>query len=194
MIPSALETLGGIAFMRFNLFLQQGYITVGRMELRKLSRLYFFIVCVLNTSSSASAANHHICNGPLVSMLPQGSFVSSSQSSVSYAPHFSKINRRDGAGGWSPQVTDRQPWLQLDLRDRIEVTAISTQGRYGGSDWVSGYLLLFSDTGRAWKQYRQEDGVGGAGGWSPQVTDRQPWLQLDLRDRVEVTAISTQGR
>nr|XP_029517782.1 contactin-associated protein-like 5 [Oncorhynchus nerka] len=160
MIPSALETFGGIAFMRFNLFSQQGYITVGMMELRKLSRLYFFIVCVLNTSSSASAANHHICNGPLVSMLPRGSFVSSSQSSVSYAPHFSKINRRDGAGGWSPQVTDRHPWLQLDLRDRIEVTAIATQGRYGGSDWVSGYLLLFSDTGRAWKQYRQEDGVG----------------------------------
>uniref|UniRef100_A0A8C7F7Q5 Contactin associated protein family member 5 n=1 Tax=Oncorhynchus kisutch TaxID=8019 RepID=A0A8C7F7Q5_ONCKI len=65
-----------------------------------------------------------------------------------------------GAGGWSPQVTDRHPWLQLDLRDRIEVTAVATQGRYGGSDWVSGYLLLFSDTGRAWKQYRQEDGVG----------------------------------
>uniref|UniRef100_A0A8C7VZN7 Contactin associated protein-like 5a n=1 Tax=Oncorhynchus mykiss TaxID=8022 RepID=A0A8C7VZN7_ONCMY len=65
-----------------------------------------------------------------------------------------------GAGGWSPQVTDRQPWLQLDLRDRMEVTAVATQGRYGGSDWVSGYLLLFSDTGRAWKQYRQEDGVG----------------------------------
>uniref|UniRef100_A0A8K9XCK6 Contactin associated protein-like 5a n=1 Tax=Oncorhynchus mykiss TaxID=8022 RepID=A0A8K9XCK6_ONCMY len=64
------------------------------------------------------------------------------------------------SGGWSPQVTDRHPWLQLDLRDRIEVTAVATQGRYGSSDWVSGYLLLFSDTGRAWKQYRQEDGVG----------------------------------
>uniref|UniRef100_A0A8C7KRU7 Contactin-associated protein-like 5 n=1 Tax=Oncorhynchus kisutch TaxID=8019 RepID=A0A8C7KRU7_ONCKI len=65
-----------------------------------------------------------------------------------------------GAGGWSPQVTDSQPWLQLDLRDRMEVTAVATQGRYGSSDWVSGYLLLFSDTGQAWKQYRQEDGVG----------------------------------
>uniref|UniRef100_A0A8C7M2C0 Contactin associated protein-like 5a n=1 Tax=Oncorhynchus mykiss TaxID=8022 RepID=A0A8C7M2C0_ONCMY len=65
-----------------------------------------------------------------------------------------------GAGGWSPQVTDRQPWLQLDLRDRMEVTAVATQGRFGSSDWVSGYLLLFSDTGLAWKQYRQEDGVG----------------------------------
>lgn len=42
----------------------------------------------------------------------------------------------------------------------MEVTAVATQGRYGGSDWVSGYLLLFSDTGLAWKQYRQEDGVG----------------------------------
>uniref|UniRef100_A0A4W5PRV8 Contactin associated protein-like 5a n=1 Tax=Hucho hucho TaxID=62062 RepID=A0A4W5PRV8_9TELE len=64
------------------------------------------------------------------------------------------------SGGWSPKVTDRQPWLQLDLRDRMEVTAVATQGRYGSSDWVSGYLLLFSDTGLAWKQYRQEDGVG----------------------------------
>uniref|UniRef100_A0A8C7DMR3 Contactin associated protein family member 5 n=1 Tax=Oncorhynchus kisutch TaxID=8019 RepID=A0A8C7DMR3_ONCKI len=100
------------------------------------------------------------CDGPLVSNLLQASFERSSQSSISNAPHFAKLNRRDGAGGWSPQVTDRQPWLQLDLRDRMEVTAVATQGRYGGSDWVSGYLLLFSDTGRAWKQYRQEDGVG----------------------------------
>uniref|UniRef100_A0A8C8FNI4 Contactin associated protein-like 5a n=1 Tax=Oncorhynchus tshawytscha TaxID=74940 RepID=A0A8C8FNI4_ONCTS len=100
------------------------------------------------------------CDGPLVSNLLQASFEKSSQSSISNAPHFAKLNRRDGAGGWSPQVTDRQPWLQLDLRDRMEVTAVATQGRYGGSDWVSGYLLLFSDTGRAWKQYRQEDGVG----------------------------------
>nr|XP_046219038.1 contactin-associated protein-like 5 [Oncorhynchus gorbuscha] len=130
------------------------------MELRKLSRLYIFIVCLLNASSSASAASHYICNGPLVSMLPPASLESSSQSSVSNAPHFAKINRRDGAGGWSPQVTDSQPWLQLDLRDRMEVTAVATQGRYGSSDWVSGYLLLFSDTGQAWKQYRQEDGVG----------------------------------
>ncbi|XP_014028887.1 contactin-associated protein-like 5 [Salmo salar] len=130
------------------------------MELRKLSRLYIFIVCLLSVSSSASAASHYICNGPLVSMLPPASLESSSQSSVSNAPHFAKINRRDGAGGWSPQVTDSQPWLQLDLRDRMEVTAVATQGRYGSSDWVSGYLLLFSDTGQAWKQYRQEDGVG----------------------------------
>ncbi|XP_064832920.1 contactin-associated protein-like 5 [Oncorhynchus masou masou] len=119
-----------------------------------------FNLTVLGVLSTALAASHYNCDGPLVSNLLQASFERSSQSSISNSPHFAKLNRRDGAGGWSPQVTDRQPWLQLDLRDRMEVTAVATQGRYGGSDWVSGYLLLFSDTGRAWKQYRQEDGVG----------------------------------
>uniref|UniRef100_A0A3B5ARQ0 Contactin-associated protein-like 5 n=1 Tax=Stegastes partitus TaxID=144197 RepID=A0A3B5ARQ0_9TELE len=40
----------------------------------------------------------------------------------------------------------------------MEVTAVATQGRHDSWDWVSSYLLLYSDTGRAWKQYRQEDG------------------------------------
>uniref|UniRef100_A0A668ALG1 Contactin associated protein-like 5a n=1 Tax=Myripristis murdjan TaxID=586833 RepID=A0A668ALG1_9TELE len=62
------------------------------------------------------------------------------------------------SGGWTPLLTDREPWFQLDLRDRMEVTAVATQGRYDSSDWVSSYLLLYSDTGRAWKQYRHEDG------------------------------------
>lgn len=57
-------------------------------------------------------------------------------------------------------VTDQDPWLQLDLREQMEVTAVATQGRYDSWDWVSSYLLLYSDTGRVWKQYRHEDGVG----------------------------------
>lgn len=57
-------------------------------------------------------------------------------------------------------VTDQEPWLQVDLREQMEVTAVATQGRYDSWDWVSSYLLLYSDTGRVWKQYRHEDGVG----------------------------------
>ncbi|KAI9547003.1 hypothetical protein NQZ68_021673 [Dissostichus eleginoides] len=102
----------------------------------------------------------HSCNGPLLSALPHSSFQSSTQSSASYAAHNAKLNRRDGAGGWSPMVTDQEPWLQVDLREQMEVTAVATQGRYDSWDWVSSYQLLYSDTGRAWKQYRHEDGVG----------------------------------
>ncbi|XP_068428009.1 contactin-associated protein-like 5 [Clinocottus analis] len=122
--------------------------------------LHMVTLYSLSVLSGASAATHYNCNGPLVSTLPQSSFQSSSQSSVSYAAHTAKLNRRDGAGGWSPVVTEQEPWLQVDLKEQMEVTAVATQGRFDSWDWVSGYLLLYSDTGRAWKQYRHEDGVG----------------------------------
>ncbi|XP_068602847.1 contactin-associated protein-like 5 [Brachionichthys hirsutus] len=57
-------------------------------------------------------------------------------------------------------VTDQEPWLQVDLKEQMEVTAVATQGRFDSWDWVSSFLLLYSDTGSAWKQHRQEDGVG----------------------------------
>lgn len=121
-------------------------------------------LCVFGGASTAAASSsssaHYNCNGPLASTLPQSSFQSSSQSSASYAAYNAKLNRRDGAGGWSPMVTDQDPWLQVDLREQMEVTAVASQGRYDSWDWVSSYLLLYSDTGRVWKQYRHEDGVG----------------------------------
>lgn len=65
-----------------------------------------------------------------------------------------------GAGGWSPLTSDRHPWLEVDLGGRMQVTAVSTQGRYGSSDWLTAYVLMFSDTGHNWRQYQQEDSVG----------------------------------
>ncbi|XP_054878363.1 contactin-associated protein-like 5 [Poeciliopsis prolifica] len=117
------------------------------------------LLCTSSVLNGASAASHYNCNGPLASALPHSSFQSSSQSSASYSAFYAKLNRRDEAGGWSPMVTDQDPWLQVDLREQMEVTAVATQGRYDSSDWVSSYLLLYSDTGRIWKQYRHEDGL-----------------------------------
>ncbi|KAL4617566.1 contactin-associated protein-like 5, partial [Arapaima gigas] len=99
------------------------------------------------------------CDDQLVSALPQASFRSSSQFSNSHSPGFAKLNRRDGAGGWSPQESNKYQWLEIDLGERTEITAVATQGRYGSSDWVTSYSLMFSDTGRNWRQYRQEDSI-----------------------------------
>ncbi|KAG5262097.1 hypothetical protein AALO_G00292190 [Alosa alosa] len=129
------------------------------MDSRSVSWLYAFSVTMLSALGSALAANNYYCNGPLVAALPPTSFESSSTSSSSQSSYFAKLNRRDGGGGWSPRATDGQSWLQVDLRERVEVTAVATQGRYGSSDWVTGYTLLFSDTARAWRLYRQEDNV-----------------------------------
>uniref|UniRef100_A0A665TRL0 Contactin associated protein like 3 n=1 Tax=Echeneis naucrates TaxID=173247 RepID=A0A665TRL0_ECHNA len=68
------------------------------------------------------------------------------------------------AGGWSPLSSDRYQWLEVDLGGRTQITAVATQGRYGSSDWLTAYLLMFSDTGHNWKQYRQEDNIGAFSG------------------------------
>ncbi|XP_029461074.1 contactin-associated protein-like 5 [Rhinatrema bivittatum] len=99
------------------------------------------------------------CDDPLVSSLPETAFDSSSELSTAHSPSFAKLNRRDGVGGWSPLDSNSQQWLQIDLGDRVEITAVATQGRYGSSDWITSYLLMFSDTGRNWKQYRQDDSI-----------------------------------
>uniref|UniRef100_A0A2K5MA96 Contactin associated protein family member 4 n=1 Tax=Cercocebus atys TaxID=9531 RepID=A0A2K5MA96_CERAT len=110
------------------------------------------------------AGNSYDCDDPLVSALPQASFSSSSELSSSHGPGFARLNRRDGAGGWSPLVSNKYQWLQIDLGERMEVTAVATQGGYGSSNWVTSYLVMFSDSGWNWKQYRQEDSIWGFSG------------------------------
>ncbi|XP_042775658.1 contactin-associated protein-like 4 isoform X3 [Panthera leo] len=110
------------------------------------------------------AGNSYDCDEPLVSALSPASFSSSSELSSSHGPGFARLNRRDGAGGWSPLVSNKYQWLQIDLGERMEITAVATQGGYGSSNWVTSYLLMFSDSGRNWKQYRQEDSIWGFSG------------------------------
>ncbi|XP_055983029.1 contactin-associated protein-like 3 [Sorex fumeus] len=43
----------------------------------------------------------------------------------------------------------------------MTVTAVATQGGYGSSDWVTSYLLMFSDSGRNWKQSQREESIWG---------------------------------
>nr|XP_006007056.1 PREDICTED: contactin-associated protein-like 4 [Latimeria chalumnae] len=118
-----------------------------------------FVLFLFAVWSPAVVANNYNCDDQLVSRLPQSSFSSSSELSSSHSPGFAKLNRREGAGGWSPMLSNKYQWLQIDLGERTEITAVATQGTYGSSDWVTSYLLMFSDTGRNWKQYRQEESI-----------------------------------
>uniref|UniRef100_A0A8C9Z9P0 Contactin associated protein like 3 n=1 Tax=Sander lucioperca TaxID=283035 RepID=A0A8C9Z9P0_SANLU len=100
---------------------------------------------VLNSKSSRVAAKANS-----VRQQQQPSLFSSSR----------EFTRNLRAGGWSPHTSDRYQWLEVDLGQQTTITAVATQGRYGSSDWLSLYLLMFSDTGHNWKQYRQEDSIG----------------------------------
>uniref|UniRef100_A0A8C7ZEW8 Contactin associated protein 2 n=1 Tax=Oryzias sinensis TaxID=183150 RepID=A0A8C7ZEW8_9TELE len=99
------------------------------------------------------------CDETLAFPLPHTAFTSSSVFSNGYAPGYAKLNRRGGAGGWSPLDSDHYQWLQVDLGSRKQVSAIATQGRYSSSDWTTRYRLLYSDTGRNWKPYHQDGNI-----------------------------------
>ncbi|XP_010635991.1 contactin-associated protein-like 5 isoform X1 [Fukomys damarensis] len=102
-------------------------------------------------------ATNYNCDDPLASLLSPMAFCSSSD--LTGTPSPAQLHWRVGTGGWSPADSNTQQWLQMDLGSRVEITAVATQGRYGSSDWVTSYSLMFSDTGRNWKQYKQEDSV-----------------------------------
>ncbi|XP_019489009.1 PREDICTED: contactin-associated protein-like 5, partial [Hipposideros armiger] len=102
-------------------------------------------------------ATNYNCDDPLASLLSPMAFSSSSDLTGTHSP--AQLNRRVGAGGWSPADSNAQQWLQMDLGHRVEITAVATQGRYGSSDWVTSYSLMFSDTGHNWKQYQKEDNI-----------------------------------
>ncbi|XP_072115590.1 contactin-associated protein-like 5 [Mobula birostris] len=123
------------------------------------------------------------CDSQLVSDLLRWAFNSSSEFSSSHSPGYAKLNRRDGAGGWSPLESNKYQWLQMDLSERTEITAVATQGRYGSSDWVTRYLLMFSDMGRNWKQYRQEDSIWAFTGNSNADTVVHHKLQNPIKAR-----------
>nr|XP_034369084.1 contactin-associated protein like 5-3 isoform X3 [Arvicanthis niloticus] len=104
-----------------------------------------------------TATNCDNCDDPLASFLSLRAFSSNSDLTGSFSQ--AQLNWRMGTGGWSPGDSNAQPWLQIDLGNRVEITAVATQGRYGSSDWVTSYHLMFSDTGHNWQHYKQEDNI-----------------------------------
>ncbi|XP_035382266.1 contactin-associated protein-like 2a isoform X2 [Electrophorus electricus] len=111
------------------------------------------------SSSRAALPSSQKCDDALASSLTHSAFGSSSVFSSGYAPGYAKLNKRGGAGGWSPLDSDHYQWLQVNLGSRKQVTAVATQGRYSSSDWTTRYRLLYSDTGRNWKPYHQDGNI-----------------------------------
>ncbi|KAJ8289234.1 hypothetical protein COCON_G00018930 [Conger conger] len=66
---------------------------------------------------------------------------------------------RDSAGEFQPWVADkkdREPWLQLELRERSSITGVLTKGWSSGSArfFTKSFTLLYSKDNRNWKAYK----------------------------------------
>ncbi|XP_047444434.1 contactin-associated protein-like 2b isoform X2 [Mugil cephalus] len=115
------------------------------------------VLCSIISTYSSTATRK--CEDSLATPLPYSSFTSSSVYARGYGAGYAKLNRKQGAGGWSPLESDHYHWLQVDLGARKQVVSIVTQGRYSSSDWTNKYRLLYSDTQKNWRPYLQDGNI-----------------------------------
>ncbi|XP_078658315.1 uncharacterized protein LOC144903774 [Branchiostoma floridae x Branchiostoma belcheri] len=80
----------------------------------------------------------------------------SSQKNAAVGPGMARLDYRKG--GWRPDLTDSQPWIQVDLLRPTLVTGVVTQGRTG--IWVETYKIGYSDVtdGGSFAIYKNPDG------------------------------------
>lgn len=77
-----------------------------------------------------------------------------------HAPYFGRLKRvRRGRymGGWSARHNNHRQWIQVDLRQIIKFTMISTQGRKLAKQWVTRYTVSYSVDCVHFVPYNQRD-------------------------------------
>lgn len=64
-----------------------------------------------------------------------------------------------GGSTWSPELSSYDQHLTVELGDRYEIRSIATRGRAHTNEYVTEYIVQYSDDGQAWASYESQDGV-----------------------------------
>lgn len=63
-----------------------------------------------------------------------------------------------GESAWSPVESTYDHFLKLDLGERKEIRYIATKGRARTSEYVTEYIVQFSDDGESWRSFADANG------------------------------------
>lgn len=64
-----------------------------------------------------------------------------------------------GDSAWSSEFSSYNQHLTMELGDRYEIRSIATRGRAHTNEYVTEYIVQYSDDGQAWASYESQDGV-----------------------------------
>ncbi|KAL5009720.1 hypothetical protein ScPMuIL_012025 [Solemya velum] len=90
-------------------------------------------------------------------LLPNSAFTSTEAQNDRRLAHMARLG--DTAGAWTADMQNSKQWLSVDLGRRYIVTRVATQGRQGSDEFVTEYMLDFSDDQKTWQLYTNEFGI-----------------------------------
>ena len=75
-----------------------------------------------------------------------------------HAPWRARLHQRVTGryrGGWSARKNNRRQYIQFDLRRPYRVVKVVTQGRYDAKQWVTSFIISYSQDKYRWIRYKQ---------------------------------------
>ncbi|KAF7414323.1 hypothetical protein HZH68_002812 [Vespula germanica] len=69
------------------------------------------------------------------------------------------FKEESGDSAWSPELSSYDQHLTVELSDRYEIRSVATRGRAHTNEYVTEYIVQYSDDGQAWTSYEGQDGV-----------------------------------
>lgn len=83
--------------------------------------------------------------------IPNSRIKASSEWSTSWSAGYGRLH---GEKCWIARHRDTNQWLQIDFKYRATITEILTQGRRRANQWVTSYIVAYSDDGMNFKTYK----------------------------------------
>jgi len=91
-------------------------------------------------------------------VISDGQISASSQMDANHAAIQARLHFETGSGkqgAWSAKSNDVNQWLQVDMDcENTAVTKVATQGRNSYGQWVTKYMLQYSNDGVTFQYYK----------------------------------------
>ena len=71
---------------------------------------------------------------------------------------FAAVTGSVGDSAWTPQENTYYNFLTIDLKERKEIKSIATKGRRSTLEFVTEYIVQYSNDGHAWKSVTDPEG------------------------------------
>ena len=124
--------------------------------------------CLLNDFFCIEIVDFWFSNAVGISspdVIPDDHMTASSHFNISYQPAYGRLHGIRGDAWCTKTPNSKDDWLQVDLGETFQVSAVATQGHRTGKLGVTVFMLSYSIDGINWKPY--QDGNG---------TDWERWL------------------